>query len=86
MCKYCEGKLPLTDKVYDDGSRFDDRLSTRIEQLGRVTMIVSEYKKKNFHWPFCRGLTETQKDFLSQKWAVPIIYCPKCGKKLYEED
>lgn len=48
MCEYCEGKTPLTDKVYDDGSKFDDRLSTRIEYFGVNPMIVSEYKKKNF--------------------------------------
>lgn len=86
MCEYCEGKKPLTDKIYDDGSRFDDKLSTRIEFLGVVPMIISEYKKKNFHWIFCKNMTEEQKEFLSKKWAVPITYCPKCGKKLYEED
>lgn len=86
MCEYCSGKQPLTDKTYDDGSKFDDRLSTRIEKLGKVPVIVSEYKKKNFHWPFCRNLTEEQKEFLSEKWAVKIKFCPMCGEKLYEDE
>ena len=83
MCAYCEGKKPLTDKVYNDGSKFDDRLSTRIEFLGRVPVIVSEYKEKNFRWPFCK-LTNEQKKFLAQKWSVGITYCPICGKKLID--
>lgn len=82
MCEYCEGKKPLTDKIYDDGSKFDDRLSTRIEYMGSVPIIISEYKAKNFHWPFCRTLTEEQRKVLAQRWAVEIIYCPICGEKL----
>ena len=23
-CKYCRGEKPLTDKIYEDGTRFDD--------------------------------------------------------------
>lgn len=86
MCEYCEGKSPLTDKVYDDGSKFDDRLSTRIEYLGINPMIVSEYKKKNLDWPFCKVLTEEQKRFLTKRWAVNINYCPMCGKELSKDE
>lgn len=82
MCEYCERKTPLTDKIYADGTKFDDRLSTRIEYFGNQPSIVSEYKKDNFNWPFCNGLTELQKDFLSKKLLVFITYCPMCGKKL----
>ncbi|NMB95179.1 MAG: hypothetical protein GYA02_00970 [Clostridiaceae bacterium] len=82
MCDYCEGKKPLTDKIYDDGSKFDDMLSTRIEYMGNIPMIVSEYKISNFHWPFCNVLTQEEKKSLSQTWAVTIEYCPKCGSKL----
>ena len=85
MCDYCGGKSPLTDKVYDDGSKFDDRLSTRIEYFGEMPMIVSEYKKKNFDWPFCKVLTEEQKGYLAEKWAVNIKYCPMCGRKLIDD-
>lgn len=81
MCDYCEGKKPLTDKVYDDDSKFDDRLSTRIVFIGKVPVIMSEYKVKNFNWSFCR-FTKEQKEFLAQKWAVGITYCPVCGKNL----
>ena len=81
MCDYCDGKKPLTDKVYDDGSRFDDRLSTRIEFLGKCPMIVAEYKTPNFGWPVCKW-TEEHKQILEKKWAVNIVYCPVCGKKL----
>lgn len=80
MCDYCESEKTLTDKVYDDGSKFDDRLSTRIEFIGKVPVIVSEYKEKNLELPSCR-LTKEQKAFLAQKWAVEITYCPICGKR-----
>lgn len=84
MCDYCEGRKPLTDKVYDDGSKFDDHLSTKIAFWGNVPVIISEYKEKNFRWLFCKELTKEQKRFLAQKWAVPINYCPKCGKRIAE--
>ena len=84
MCDYCEGKKPLTDKIYDDGTKFDDRLSTRIEYLGKMPILTSEYKEKNFHWPFCNKLTNEQKQFLAQTWGVEITYCPICGKKLID--
>ena len=83
MCDYCEGRKPLTDKTYEDGSKFNDRLSTRIEFIGIVPVIVSEYKTKNFNWPFCNMLSQEQKKFLAKKWAVEIKFCPCCGKKLY---
>lgn len=69
MCEYCESKKPLTDKIYDDGTKFDDWLSTRIEYFGETPIIVSEYKKKNFDFPFCMFLTEDQKVCLSQTWG-----------------
>lgn len=53
MCDYCEGRKTLTDKVHENGSKFNDSLSTRIEFFGRVPVITSEYKTKNFNWPFC---------------------------------
>ncbi|MGF7011966.1 hypothetical protein M2146_002520 [Lachnospiraceae bacterium PF1-22] len=75
----------MTDKEYSDGSRFDDRLSTRIEYIGKVPVLVSEYKEKNFRWPCCKSLSEDNKRFLAQKWSVDISFCPKCGEKLIEE-
>lgn len=83
MCKYCAGKEPLTDKVHEDGSKFDDRLSTKIEFFGSVPVLTSEYKAENFNWPFCNMLSQEQKKFLAKKWAVEIKFCPCCGKKLY---
>lgn len=82
MCDYCEGKKPLTDKIYDDGTEFNDALSTRIEFIGNIPVIISEYKTKNFNWPFCDVLSKEQKTLLAKKWAVEIEYCPRCGKKL----
>lgn len=87
MCEYCGGKKPLTDKVYDDGSKFDDRLSTRIDYIGKVPVIESQVKEKHFHWPFIRkSLTDEQIKFCCSKWAVQIKFCPMCGELLQEVD
>lgn len=79
-CEYCRGEKPLTDKTYDDGSKFDDAQGTHIEKFGTGYMLVSYIKSKYFD--FCKTLTPSQREFLPQRWAVRIDYCPKCGKDL----
>lgn len=87
MCEFCEGKTPLTNKVYDDGSKFDDSQSTRIEYMGKMPTLVSEVKEKHFNWTFIKNkLTDEQIKFCCDKWAVVINFCPICGEKLQEVD
>ena len=78
MCEYCEGKT-LTDKVYEDGTCFDDYRSTRIETKG-VPLLVSEVKRAAFHNYY--NLTEEVYNGLTQQLSVPINFCPMCGRKL----
>ena len=81
MCEYCEGKKPLTDKVYGDGTKFDDYYSTRIEHLeGLNPTLVSEIKRAAFHNYY--GLPEEVYQSFADSWAVEINYCPICGKNL----
>lgn len=80
MCEYCEGEKPLTDKVYDDGSKFDDSRGISIEYLGKMPILKAYIKPKYFSW--FKYLTDEQIKFLCGDWAVEIVYCPRCGKKL----
>ncbi len=81
-CPYCSGEKPLTDKVFEDGSKFDDFQSIRIDNFGKRPLIVALTKKKYFDsFSF---LSEEQKKTLSFSSCVciEISYCPKCGRKL----
>ena len=80
MCEYCEGKKPLTDKVYDDGTKFDDYCSTRVEYLEGYPTLVNEIKRAAFHNYY--GLPEEVYQGLAHSWSIEINYCPICGRKL----
>ena len=73
-CVYCRTKKPLTDKVYSDGSKFDDLRGTSIVKYGKVYMIKS-YVRKMYFQLFYNKNTE-------ENWVVDINYCPMCGRKL----
>lgn len=84
MCEYCEGKTPLTDKVWDDGTKFDDMQGNSIEYFGKVPMLISYIREKYFS---CfKYLTTDHIQLMTSRWAVPINYCPACGKKLSEDE
>lgn len=82
-CEYCRGEKPLTDKVYDDGTRFDDLHGTRIEKIGEVPVLVSYVPPRYFDLFMGLHLSKQTKEFMSCKWAVDIDYCPKCGARLH---
>lgn len=78
MCKYCEGGEPLTDKVFEDGGKFDNMMSTRISFLGRRPMLICQTKQA----AFAPGLVKQYGPMIEKSWAVDIEYCPKCGRKI----
>jgi hypothetical protein len=78
-CEYCNGEKPLTDKVYSDGTKFDDRQGTRIEWMGSQAMLVSYIREQYFDWPVFKNI---DKSIWADRWAVPIAYCPSCGREL----
>lgn len=73
MCKYCEGKEDISDKVYKDGSKYSDSIcGVRIyksEIYGNV-LEVTPVKYENG-----KKYNYTHHDF-------NINYCPMCGEKL----
>lgn len=83
MCEYCENGKHLNDKVYSDGTKFDDYYSNYIEHKeGLGPCLVSEIKRKAFHnW---YGLPEEVYERFATSWGVDINYCPMCGRKLVE--
>lgn len=90
-CDYCNGVRPLTDKVYEDGSKFDDSRGIRIEKFGKMPILSAYVKEKYFRLTFQNGnsinkygLSDDDIKLLSSKWAVDIKYCPICGKRLKE--
>lgn len=84
MCEYCEGKKPLTDKVYDDGSKFDDSQGMSIGYMGKMP-ILKAYIKPKYFFLFRKILNDEQIKIMCGEWAVEIVYCPRCGKKLETE-
>jgi len=83
-CEYCRGEKPLTDKIYEDGSRFDDLHGTRIEYIGAVPVIKSYIKPKYIRTfqGLAHCMTDEQIQFMCCQWAVEINICPICGEPL----
>lgn len=48
MCDYCEGRKTLTDKVFEDGTLFNDTRSLRLELLGDIPLLIAEVTPKYF--------------------------------------
>jgi len=85
-CEYCRCEKPLTDKVYEDGSKFDDSHGNCIEYLGKVPTIKTYIRPKYFKWfqGLTKNLTDEQVNFLCCQWVVEIGFCPICGESLEE--
>lgn len=86
-CPYCdkESSKPLTDKVYSDGTKFDDSQGISIKYLGNIPMLTAYVKEKYFascNRLFDVSLSEEDTKNLASQWATEINYCPKCGRKL----
>lgn len=73
MCKYCEGIEDISNKIFDNGSKFSDSCcKVRInnsEIYGKALGISPVYYRD--------GKKEQYNTYI-----FPINYCPKCGKKL----
>ena len=83
-CEYCRGEKPLTDKIYEDGSRFDDFQGTRIEQFGTRFMLVSYVNEKYFE--HFKTLKPEQRKYMANNWGITINFCPMCNTKLEAKD
>lgn len=81
-CEYCRGEKTLTDKIYEDGTKFDELRGNRIEYIGRVAWFTSYINSK--YLKMFKGVVRNDQTakMMACKWAVDIEYCPKCGTKL----
>ena len=84
---------PLTDKVYDDGSKFDDSRGMSIDLIGKLFVLKAYVKERYFQVTFKNkppinkcGLSNEAVSLLASTWAVGISYCPICGRKLGDTD
>ena len=72
MCKYCEGKEDISNRVFEDGSKFSDYMvRINIENVFNEKMLVVrpvEYENGE------------RKQFM--KYRFYIRFCPMCGRKL----
>lgn len=73
MCKYCEGKEDISDKVYEDGSRYSDSIC-------RVRIYKSEIYGNVLE--VTPVMYENGKKYNYLNHGFNINYCPMCGKKL----
>lgn len=72
MCKYCEGKEDISNRVFEDGSKFSDYMvRINIENVFNEKMLVVrpvEYENGE------------RKQFM--KYTFYIRFCPMCGRNL----
>lgn len=75
MCEYCEGKEDISNRTFEDGSKFSDYIVK--VYIGNIfnekQLIVSPVEYRN---------GERQQ---YMKYSFNITYCPMCGRKLKEE-
>lgn len=72
MCKYCEGKEDISNRIFEDGSKFSDYIiKVNIEKVFDEKMLIVrpvEY--------------ENGERKQRMKYVFNINYCPMCGRKL----
>lgn len=77
MCKYCEGKEDISDKVYEDCSKYSDSICRvriyKSEIYGNV-LEVTPVKYEN-----CKKYNYRHHEF-------NIFFCPMCGRKLENKE
>ena len=75
-CKYCRGEKQLTDKIYEDGTRFDDSQGNHIEYYGKMPMLVSYIRPEYFRIQkeITESITDEQIELLCCSWAVDINF------------
>lgn len=74
MCEYCEGKEDISNRVFEDGSKFSDYMvRVNIENIFDNKMLI--VRPVEYH----NGKKEQK-----MKYTFYINYCPMCGRKLGE--
>lgn len=77
MCKYCEGKEDISDRVFSDGSKFSDsicRVRIYKSPIFGVSLGIKPINYKNG-----KKIDYIEYNFL-------IKFCPMCGRKLVEKE
>ena len=75
MCKYCEGKEDISNKVFEDGSKFSDYM-VRVwidEVFNEKVLLVSPVDYED----------GKRKQYM--KYTFYINYCPMCGRNLGDD-
>lgn len=72
MCEYCKGKEDISNKVFEDGSKFSDYvIRVWIDNvINKKMLIISPVKYEN----------GKRKHYI--KYVFDIHYCPMCGRRL----
>lgn len=72
MCEYCEGKEDISNKIFEDGSKFSDYMvKVNIEDIfNKKALIVRPVEYHN-------GKREQYMNYV-----FDINYCPMCGRQL----
>ena len=72
MCEYCEGKEDISNKEFEDGSKFSDYIcKVNIENIFNEKMLIVRPVKY-----------ENGKRLQYEKYCFNINYCPMCRKKI----
>lgn len=75
MCEYCEGKEDISNKIFEDGSKFSDYM-VRVwidKVFDNEVLLVSPVEYENGE----------RKQYM--RYTFYINYCPMCGRKLVED-
>lgn len=74
MCKYCEGKEDISNRVFEDGSKFSDYMvKVNIEKVFNEKMLIVKPVE------YINGEKRQV-----MRYTFNINYCPKCGRNLGE--
>lgn len=75
MCKYCEGKEDISNRVFEDGSKFSDYMvKVNIEKVFNKKMLIVKPVE------YINGEKRQV-----MRYTFNINYCPMCGRKLIKE-
>lgn len=73
MCKYCSGREDISDKIFEDGSKYSDYCCRVWIDNSEIFGTVLNVAPVEYH----NGKREQHNIH-----AFYIKYCPKCGRKL----
>ena len=73
MCEYCNGNKDISDKVFEDGSKFSDSICKVFIDNSEIFGTTLNVRPIEYH----NGKKENHNTY-----TFFIDYCPKCGRKL----